>query len=52
MPQMSPLLWLNLYVFFFSIFLLFIIMSYFTFSPTMQQQETVSYGKQQMNWKW
>ncbi|YP_003795350.1 ATP synthase F0 subunit 8 (mitochondrion) [Oratosquilla oratoria] len=52
MPQMSPLLWLNLYIFFFSIFLLFIVMSYFTFTPLMKEQETAKYEKQQMSWKW
>nr|YP_010384307.1 ATP synthase F0 subunit 8 [Hemisquilla californiensis]UGW52185.1 ATP synthase F0 subunit 8 [Hemisquilla californiensis] len=52
MPQMSPLLWLNLYIFFFSVFVLFIVMSYFTYSPIMKEEKTLSLSKQQMNWKW
>nr|YP_009142392.1 ATP synthase F0 subunit 8 [Squilloides leptosquilla]AKH03051.1 ATP synthase F0 subunit 8 [Squilloides leptosquilla] len=52
MPQMAPLMWLNLYILFFSIFLLFIMMNYFTYMPNMKDQETSKYETQQMNWKW
>nr|YP_010384302.1 ATP synthase F0 subunit 8 [Odontodactylus havanensis]UGW52156.1 ATP synthase F0 subunit 8 [Odontodactylus havanensis] len=52
MPQMAPLLWLNLYVFFFSIFMLFVMMSYFTYSPAMKSEATTAYETLQMNWKW
>nr|YP_010248181.1 ATP synthase F0 subunit 8 [Gonodactylus smithii]YP_337839.1 ATP synthase F0 subunit 8 [Gonodactylus chiragra]ABA18051.1 ATP synthase F0 subunit 8 [Gonodactylus chiragra]QTK16222.1 ATP synthase F0 subunit 8 [Gonodactylus smithii]UEV86992.1 ATP synthase F0 subunit 8 [Gonodactylellus affinis] len=52
MPQMSPLLWLNLYVFFFLIFMLFVMMNYFTYTPSMKEQETLKYEPHQMNWKW
>nr|YP_337852.1 ATP synthase F0 subunit 8 [Lysiosquillina maculata]ABA18064.1 ATP synthase F0 subunit 8 [Lysiosquillina maculata] len=52
MPQMSPLLWLNLYFFFFLVFMLFTVMSYFTYSPSMKEQEMAKLETQQMVWKW
>nr|YP_010250871.1 ATP synthase F0 subunit 8 [Faughnia haani]QTV76805.1 ATP synthase F0 subunit 8 [Faughnia haani] len=52
MPQMSPLLWLNLYFFFFLAFMLFTVMTYYTHTPKMSEQESLKTQAHQMNWKW
>nr|YP_009041212.1 ATP synthase F0 subunit 8 [Gramastacus lacus]CDQ51975.1 ATP synthase F0 subunit 8 [Gramastacus lacus] len=52
MPQMSPLLWLNLYMFFLLSFLLFLVVNYF-FNQTSKKQKLISdFSINQKPWKW
>nr|YP_009692283.1 ATP synthase subunit 8 [Anthonomus rubi]QED56503.1 ATP synthase subunit 8 [Anthonomus rubi]QED56516.1 ATP synthase subunit 8 [Anthonomus rubi]QED56528.1 ATP synthase subunit 8 [Anthonomus rubi]QEH58488.1 ATP synthase subunit 8 [Anthonomus rubi] len=51
MPQMAPLNWLSLYLFFFTLFILTIIINYYMFS----YQPKISFKapmKISFNWKW
>nr|AGY61258.1 ATP synthase F0 subunit 8 [Halocaridina rubra] len=52
MPQMAPLMWLNLFAFFSASFLLFMIMNYFLkpFPKTSPEPLTPQLFK--LNWKW
>nr|YP_009511965.1 ATP synthase F0 subunit 8 [Aristaeomorpha foliacea]AXI97892.1 ATP synthase F0 subunit 8 [Aristaeomorpha foliacea] len=52
MPQMAPLLWLNLFVMFSTTFLMFLILNYFIKVPAKIEKPEVSYTKNEMNWKW
>nr|YP_007474216.1 ATP synthase F0 subunit 8 [Opaepele loihi]AEX32606.1 ATP synthase F0 subunit 8 [Opaepele loihi] len=52
MPQMAPLLWLNLFLFFSIIFLFFLIVNYFIKPPfkmefTLKQPQPIK-----LYWKW
>nr|APT41433.1 ATP synthase F0 subunit 8 [Brumptomyia travassosi] len=53
MPQMAPLMWLSLFMFFLSIYLLFNIMNYFSFIYSSKSVvETKNLIKPPFNWKW
>nr|AXS65463.1 ATP synthase F0 subunit 8 [Cucujoidea sp. 39 KM-2017] len=51
MPQMAPLSWLTLYMFFTMIFFMFNIMNYYSF---MYSTKSFQMNKKKMtyNWKW
>nr|AXS66163.1 ATP synthase F0 subunit 8 [Cerambycidae sp. 9 KM-2017] len=51
MPQMAPLNWLILFIFFLSIFFLFNIMNYYIINLTPEKKIT-SKIKTSINWKW
>nr|APT41511.1 ATP synthase F0 subunit 8 [Nyssomyia flaviscutellata] len=53
MPQMAPLMWLSLFIFFLMMYLLFNIMNYFSYIIT-SKNETLnkSLSKSESNWKW
>nr|YP_009727747.1 ATP synthase F0 subunit 8 [Rhinoestrus usbekistanicus]QHX99790.1 ATP synthase F0 subunit 8 [Rhinoestrus usbekistanicus] len=53
MPQMSPMNWLNLFFIFTIIFIMFSIMNYYMFFPSMPKSiMTKKYKMTSMNWKW
>nr|YP_009159454.1 ATP synthase F0 subunit 8 [Macrobrachium bullatum]AKQ09499.1 ATP synthase F0 subunit 8 [Macrobrachium bullatum] len=52
MPQMAPLLWLNLYMFFTIMLALIIISSYFIKTPIKMNPQTNPTKYNQTNWKW
>nr|AON77092.1 ATP synthase F0 subunit 8 [Crangon hakodatei] len=52
MPQMSPLLWLNLYVMFSATFLLFLAFNYFYKSPIKKEKITSEIHTSTLTWKW
>nr|AXS66454.1 ATP synthase F0 subunit 8 [Cerambycidae sp. 5 KM-2017] len=51
MPQMAPLNWLILFIFFLSIFLLFNIINYFNINMTPEKKYILK-SKTLTNWKW
>nr|YP_010728466.1 ATP synthase F0 subunit 8 [Synendotendipes impar]WEF49707.1 ATP synthase F0 subunit 8 [Synendotendipes impar] len=55
MPQMSPMLWSLLFLFFILLFLFFNILNYFNFILTyknMDQEKKINFSKTFLNWKW
>nr|YP_004123572.1 ATP synthase F0 subunit 8 [Alpheus distinguendus]ACV90179.1 ATP synthase F0 subunit 8 [Alpheus distinguendus] len=52
MPQMSPLLWLNLYIMFTITLVIFIAMFFFTKSPSPVSSAAAAPLKKMLNWKW
>nr|QPL15861.1 ATP synthase F0 subunit 8 [Acanthephyra sp.] len=52
MPQMAPLLWLNLFLFFTSIFILFLISNYFIKTPSKMETTPSLPPSHKLNWKW
>nr|YP_009406930.1 ATP synthase F0 subunit 8 [Typhlatya iliffei]ASA39453.1 ATP synthase F0 subunit 8 [Typhlatya iliffei] len=52
MPQMAPLLWLNLFIFFCSSLMLFFILNYFLYPYTKTSPTPKSWGLKKLNWKW
>ncbi|YP_002808473.1 ATP synthase F0 subunit 8 (mitochondrion) [Palaemon carinicauda] len=52
MPQMAPLLWLNLYAFFTAIFALIIILNFYTKLPIKIKTSTVKAVQTPQPWKW
>nr|YP_010758735.1 ATP synthase F0 subunit 8 [Palaemon macrodactylus]WEW73442.1 ATP synthase F0 subunit 8 [Palaemon macrodactylus] len=52
MPQMAPLLWLNLYVFFSAVFILTIILIFFMKPPIKIEAPSIKTEKLTQNWKW
>nr|WEF49681.1 ATP synthase F0 subunit 8 [Synendotendipes sp.] len=55
MPQMSPMLWSLLFLFFIFLFLFFNILNYFNFILTyknLDSKEKISFSKNFLNWKW
>nr|YP_010946976.1 ATP synthase F0 subunit 8 [Symplocodes ridleyi]WGO57733.1 ATP synthase F0 subunit 8 [Symplocodes ridleyi] len=52
MPQMMPLSWLSLYLFFSSILMLFTFMNYYTYIPLPQSSKTSMKKIKTVNWKW
>nr|AGA56197.1 ATP synthase F0 subunit 8 [Calocaris macandreae] len=52
MPQLSPLLWLNLLVLFLISLLLFFSLTYFIGLPTTLDLKTRTVFPPQKNWKW
>nr|YP_009158930.1 ATP synthase F0 subunit 8 [Aegorhinus superciliosus]AHG32664.1 ATP synthase F0 subunit 8 [Aegorhinus superciliosus] len=51
MPQMAPINWLSLYFMFLIIFILFIIINYFSFIYPMKPFNK-NKNKLMLNWKW
>nr|YP_009020445.1 ATP synthase F0 subunit 8 [Engaeus cunicularius]CDN85534.1 ATP synthase F0 subunit 8 [Engaeus cunicularius] len=52
MPQMSPLLWLNLFMFFILGFLLFSIINYYILPKNKKEISTSNINPTQKIWKW
>nr|YP_009512597.1 ATP synthase F0 subunit 8 [Benthonectes filipes]AXJ93174.1 ATP synthase F0 subunit 8 [Benthonectes filipes] len=52
MPQMAPLLWLNLFVMFSSTFIMFLILNYFIKVPSKVEGTSSPHVKEEMHWKW
>nr|WRO45156.1 ATP synthase F0 subunit 8 [Stenothemus biimpressiceps] len=53
MPQMAPLSWLNLFIFFIMIFLIFNSLNYFYFNKSFHTQgEKNKTLKNKISWKW
>nr|YP_010944264.1 ATP synthase F0 subunit 8 [Willemoesia forceps]WLW41803.1 ATP synthase F0 subunit 8 [Willemoesia forceps] len=52
MPQMAPLLWSSLFVFFLFNLLLFLISTYFLLPPSKMKYNPCSTTYPQKNWKW
>nr|YP_010835741.1 ATP synthase F0 subunit 8 [Themus foveicollis]WFS86424.1 ATP synthase F0 subunit 8 [Themus foveicollis] len=52
MPQMAPLSWLNLFVFFIIVFLIFNSLNYFYFNKPSSSHNKTSINKVKMSWKW
>nr|YP_009045967.1 ATP synthase F0 subunit 8 [Engaeus sericatus]CDR98463.1 ATP synthase F0 subunit 8 [Engaeus sericatus] len=52
MPQMSPLFWLNLFMFFILGFLMFSIINYFMYPSKMKETPTLTAKLMQKIWKW
>nr|YP_009406982.1 ATP synthase F0 subunit 8 [Typhlatya monae]ASA39518.1 ATP synthase F0 subunit 8 [Typhlatya monae] len=52
MPQMAPLLWLNLFIFFSFTFLVFFVLNYFI-PPYKKIDPMIAYSQhKKLNWKW
>nr|AXS65813.1 ATP synthase F0 subunit 8 [Staphylinoidea sp. 15 KM-2017] len=51
MPQMSPLSWMSLFIYFMMIFMLFNVLNYYLFNyqPKIFHKKTTSLS---INWKW
>nr|BBB16301.1 ATP synthase protein 8 [Pagurus sp. D20M] len=52
MPQMAPLMWLNLMFMFMLIFLLFFISNYYMMSPSKMESEKLMIKSEEKIWKW
>nr|QHD48036.1 ATP synthase F0 subunit 8 [Leptalpheus forceps] len=52
MPQMSPLLWLNLSIFFITTLMLFMILNFFIKIPSKAPYADHKKHQNVMNWKW
>nr|AVN68005.1 ATP synthase F0 subunit 8 [Melanozosteria nitida] len=52
MPQMMPLSWLILFMFFSTMFMLFNFINYFSFMPMKLLTEKKSINIKMLNWKW
>nr|WRO45029.1 ATP synthase F0 subunit 8 [Falsopodabrus rolciki] len=53
MPQMAPLSWLNLFIFFITVFLIFNSLNYFYFNKSFSsQKQTIKTLKNKITWKW
>nr|YP_009406995.1 ATP synthase F0 subunit 8 [Typhlopatsa pauliani]ASA39531.1 ATP synthase F0 subunit 8 [Typhlopatsa pauliani] len=52
MPQMSPLLWFNLFIFFSVTFMLFFIINYFLPPFTKTNLPTKMSKMKKLSWKW
>nr|YP_009442874.1 ATP synthase F0 subunit 8 [Typhlatya miravetensis]SCN12522.1 ATP synthase F0 subunit 8 [Typhlatya miravetensis] len=52
MPQMAPLLWLNLFIFFSFSFMLFFILNYFLTPYSKKKQTSKTKEAKKLNWKW
>nr|AZH80602.1 ATP synthase Fo subunit 8 [Caridina confusa]AZH80603.1 ATP synthase Fo subunit 8 [Caridina confusa] len=49
---MAPLLWLNLFIFFTIVYILFLILNYFLKAPENMQMFTKLKSPTKLNWKW
>nr|YP_009441893.1 ATP synthase F0 subunit 8 [Trypophloeus asperatus]AOY40101.1 ATP synthase F0 subunit 8 [Trypophloeus asperatus]QNE86053.1 ATP synthase F0 subunit 8 [Cryphalus abietis] len=52
MPQMAPLNWLTLFMYFSIIFLLTSVLLYTSFQPNQQSQSFKIFKTPNLNWKW
>nr|AZH80583.1 ATP synthase Fo subunit 8 [Caridina multidentata]AZH80584.1 ATP synthase Fo subunit 8 [Caridina multidentata] len=49
---MAPLFWLNLFIFFSVVYILFLISNYFLKIPQKNQSITKTISPNKLNWKW
>nr|UXG19019.1 ATP synthase F0 subunit 8 [Mesembrius sp.] len=52
MPQMAPISWLSLFLLFSLIFMLFNMVNYFIYVPSMPKSSSYKITTNSMNWKW
>nr|QWM94252.1 atp8 [Sisyra aurorae] len=52
MPQMAPINWLTLFIYFTFIMIIFNIMNYYIFSFNLPKNENKNFLKTPLNWKW
>nr|YP_010163968.1 ATP synthase F0 subunit 8 [Acanthopsyche nigraplaga]QRK25806.1 ATP synthase F0 subunit 8 [Acanthopsyche nigraplaga] len=54
MPQMMPINWILMLLFFISIFLIFLILNYYNFSYNSPKKNSMKnfYNMNNKNWKW
>nr|UFZ12751.1 ATP synthase F0 subunit 8 [Sialis jiyuni] len=53
MPQMAPLYWFMLFIYFFSMFILFNILNYYNFLPSYPDKSLFLFKKMNsLIWKW
>nr|YP_010620983.1 ATP synthase F0 subunit 8 [Periplaneta ceylonica]WAX39366.1 ATP synthase F0 subunit 8 [Periplaneta ceylonica] len=52
MPQMMPLSWLTLFIFFCMMFMMFNFVNYFSYIPMKLMIEKKMISMKIMNWKW
>nr|QRV62605.1 ATP synthase F0 subunit 8 [Nectoboreus dolerosus] len=52
MPQMAPMNWLMLYMFFSLIFIIFNFLNYYMFITNNQSNKPISLNKKMLYWKW
>nr|YP_010242191.1 ATP synthase F0 subunit 8 [Notostomus gibbosus]QTI83231.1 ATP synthase F0 subunit 8 [Notostomus gibbosus] len=52
MPQMAPLLWLNLFFFFALVFVLLMTSNYFITIPAKMESSVLPHSPLKLNWKW
>nr|YP_010041759.1 ATP synthase F0 subunit 8 [Ceriagrion fallax]QPB15098.1 ATP synthase F0 subunit 8 [Ceriagrion fallax] len=53
MPQMAPMSWMMLFMFFTMVFIIIMTMNYYIYIPKMEKSEEESnYLTKTMSWKW
>nr|YP_009058479.1 ATP synthase F0 subunit 8 [Scathophaga stercoraria]AIL95201.1 ATP synthase F0 subunit 8 [Scathophaga stercoraria]UJG45478.1 ATP synthase F0 subunit 8 [Scathophaga stercoraria] len=54
MPQMAPIGWLSLFIIFSIAFVIFNMMNYYSFIPSMPKSNLINKNQQMnsLNWKW
>nr|AMH85529.1 ATP synthase F0 subunit 8 [Chloroprocta idioidea] len=54
MPQMAPIGWLSLFIIFSIAFVIFNVMNYYSFIPSMPKSDLISktQSTNSLNWKW
>nr|YP_009560902.1 ATP synthase F0 subunit 8 [Hydrotaea chalcogaster]QAB45335.1 ATP synthase F0 subunit 8 [Hydrotaea chalcogaster] len=54
MPQMAPIGWLSLFIIFSIAFMIFNMMNYYSYNPTMPKSNLINKNNliNSMNWKW
>nr|UGN61657.1 ATP synthase F0 subunit 8 [Cryptocercus zagunaoensis]UGN61696.1 ATP synthase F0 subunit 8 [Cryptocercus zagunaoensis] len=52
MPQMMPMSWTTLFMFFSMTFMLFNFMNYFMYNPAKKKSMTKKIKIEEKNWKW
>nr|QMS48769.1 ATP synthase F0 subunit 8 [Osmylus lucalatus] len=52
MPQMAPINWLTLFIYFTIVMFLFNVMNYFIISYTPPASKTLFYSTNSLTWKW
>uniref|UniRef100_UPI00315C9AC6 ATP synthase F0 subunit 8 n=1 Tax=Jasus edwardsii TaxID=95461 RepID=UPI00315C9AC6 len=52
MPQMAPMMWLNLFIVFLASLMCFVVMNYSIIPMNKIYQPTSSKKKSEKNWKW
>nr|QNE85469.1 ATP synthase F0 subunit 8 [Nanna flavipes] len=54
MPQMAPISWLNLFIIFSITFVIFNMMNYYSYMPSMPKSNLINKTQQinSFNWKW
>nr|QTC08204.1 ATP synthase F0 subunit 8 [Parachauliodes yanbaru] len=52
MPQMAPLNWLILFMFFTILFMIFNIMNYYIYTPSLTSFPKINLKNYSLTWKW
>nr|NP_075451.1 ATP synthase F0 subunit 8 [Cochliomyia hominivorax]Q9MFP7.1 RecName: Full=ATP synthase protein 8; AltName: Full=A6L; AltName: Full=F-ATPase subunit 8 [Cochliomyia hominivorax]AAF78611.1 ATPase subunit 8 [Cochliomyia hominivorax]AIZ03382.1 ATP synthase F0 subunit 8 [Cochliomyia hominivorax] len=54
MPQMAPIGWLSLFIIFSIAFVIFNMMNYYSYTPSMPKSELINktQSTNSLNWKW